>query len=69
MGTHLMGSDVHKLKVALKELRETEIWQEYPVSVRRETHRPGATVRWHVPPETAMIVRVLPENNAQGAHP
>jgi hypothetical protein len=46
-----------------------EIRQEYPVSVRRETHRPGATVRWHVPPETAMIVRVLPENNAQGAHP
>jgi hypothetical protein len=46
-----------------------EIRQEYPVSVRRETHRPGATVRWHVPPETAMIVRVVPENNAQGVRP
>jgi hypothetical protein len=41
-----------------------EIRQEYPVSVRRETHRPGATVRWHVPPETVMIVRVVPENAA-----
>jgi len=28
---------------------------------RRETHGPGATVRWPVPPKTAMVLRVKSE--------
>jgi len=36
-----------------------EIRQEYPSGNRRGTFRPGETLRWTVPPETAMTLRVM----------
>jgi hypothetical protein len=37
-----------------------EIRQDYPAAVRRETYRPGATVTWTVPAETAVVLRITP---------
>ena len=39
-----------------------DIRQEYPASGRREAHPPGATVRWPVPPESAVVLRVAPQH-------
>ena len=45
-----------------------EVWQEYPASVHRENHAPGATVRWQVPAESAVVLRVAPaEHHAVGS--
>lgn len=38
--------------------KPVEIRQEYPASDRRETHRPGATVRWSVPAESVVVLRL-----------
>jgi|GEM_PF-6802339 len=35
-----------------------EIRQEYPASERRETFRPGGTVRWLMSAKTAVVLRV-----------
>jgi len=35
-----------------------EISQEYPASDHREIHRPGETVRWSVPAESAAVLRL-----------
>jgi hypothetical protein len=43
-----------------------EIGQEYPAGNRRVTVRPGATVRWSVPPETAMVLRVCGRHGGVG---
>jgi hypothetical protein len=39
-----------------------EIRQDYPASERQEICQPGAVVRWTVPPETAVVLRVQPVN-------
>jgi hypothetical protein len=38
--------------------RSVEVSQEYPASDRRETHKASATVRWPVPSERAVVLRV-----------
>jgi hypothetical protein len=36
------------------------IEQEYPASARLETHQAGDVVRWPVPAETAVVLRLSP---------
>ncbi len=43
------------------------ICQEYPASDRQDICQPGATVRWPVPPETALVLRVAPDEREQEA--
>jgi hypothetical protein len=38
-----------------------EVNQEYPARERREIHRPGASVRWPVPAESAVVLRLKPQ--------
>jgi hypothetical protein len=42
-----------------------EVRQEYPSSDRHETHAPGDTVRWPVPAESAVVLRVGPRTEDQ----
>jgi len=37
-----------------------EVVQEYPASSRRATHQPGTNVRWSVPAENAVVLRIRP---------
>jgi len=42
--------------------------QEYPAGERRETCQPRATVRWPVPPQTAMVLSVAPHASVSRKH-
>jgi hypothetical protein len=51
--------------IGLSGAGEFSITQEHPAPGRTRTARAGATVRWEVPPKTAMILRVGPAGSAQ----
>jgi hypothetical protein len=51
--------------IGLTGAGEFSIAQEHPAPGRAQMARAGATVRWEVPPKTAMILRVGPAGSAQ----